>query len=75
MVMAGIKKIKTHGVTKNNPSKEENPMSNTLVSPGKTQRNKPVIKRKTAITTYPINELRKLLSSFNNNDFILFHFY
>jgi len=67
MVIAGIKKRKTKGASVHNPSILAYPFSKILKSRGKTQINKPLISKKTIITIYPINELKKFLISLLNN--------
>jgi hypothetical protein len=71
IVIAGIRNMKTHGEMKNNVSILEYFISSTLESPGKIHMNKPVISRNTAITTYPISELRKVRISFFSNAIII----
>lgn len=68
IVTAGIRKRNTHGAIMNNGSMLENPLSIILKSaPGKIHMINPNVSRKTIITIYPINELKKLLISFFNS--------
>jgi hypothetical protein len=62
--MAGIRNRKTKGARTNRLSRPAYPKSRILNSNGKTHKNSPLISRNTAITIYPIRELRKLFSSF-----------
>lgn len=59
MVMAGIRNKNITGALKNNESKVALPPSKMFSFPEKTHMNSPVAKRKMAIVTYPIKELRK----------------
>jgi len=51
IVIAGTTIINTHGAMMKNDSSEACPASNTFVSPGNTQRNKPLSRRNMDTTT------------------------
>src|SRR5688572_18982289 len=70
IVIAGIRKINTYGPSAKSVSISAYPYSNTEVS-GKTHIKRPIPVRKTPITTYAINELRKLLNSLDKTWTIL----
>ena len=54
-----------------NGSIEATPLDRMFHGPGKTQMNNPTSNRNAEMTTYPINELKKLRISFKISAFIL----
>ena len=59
IVIAGIKKRKTHGAIINRESILAYPVSSMLNCPENTHSSKPIITKKTDTTTYPMSELKK----------------
>ena len=64
IVIAGIRKTKTHGAVAKNGSKEAYKPSNIL--PGKTHKFSPKKRKNTPMLMYPIKELKNPFISFLN---------
>ena len=64
MVIAGIRKIKNHGVIKKKLFKSANPALRMLKSPLNTHKKRPLITRNTEMTRYPIGEAKNEFNSF-----------
>jgi hypothetical protein len=67
MVTAGTKNIRIQGARAKKEPMEAIPLSNTFQAPGKIHKNRPVKRRNTATTVYPIKELKKLRISFKTS--------
>ena len=70
MVTAGTKNIKIHGASAKKLDIEAIPLSRMFQVPGKIHKNRPVNRRNTATTVYPIKELKKLRISFKTSALI-----
>jgi len=63
MQIAGTRKRYSWGAILKKGERSAYPLSIILLLPGISHKNIPVLTRKTLITTYPANELKKLLIS------------
>ena len=70
MVTAGTKNIKIQGASAKKLDIEAIPLSRMFQIPGKIHKNRPVNKRNTATTVYPIKKLKKLRISFKTSALI-----
>jgi hypothetical protein len=70
MVIAGMRKRKTHGPIEKSVSMLAYPTSRTLVPPRIIHMKSDMAKRKTTITMYPMRELRKLRISLTKSEYI-----
>ena len=70
IVTAGTRNIKIHGASAKKLAIEAIPLSRMFQVPGKIHKNRPVNRRNTATTVYPIKELKKLRISFKTSALI-----